>query len=78
VRLAVRLQPSVISPVHGYFHDTDLLVGSRRRALRAGLVVIGRRRAPTDLDSLAAELRERASLLPWDAVARGGNAEPPE
>jgi hypothetical protein len=41
--------------VHVYFHDTDLLDGRRRRALAAALAVLGRRRTPSDLPSLAAE-----------------------
>jgi hypothetical protein len=47
--------------VHTYFHDTDLLDRSRAAALRAALVVLGRRRRPADLDSVAAEAR-RAQL----------------
>ena len=38
--------------VHAYFHDTDLLDGSRRAALRGALAILGRRRTPTDLDEV--------------------------
>ena len=38
--------------VHAYFHDTDLLDGKRRAALRLGLAVLGQRRTPTDLAAL--------------------------
>ena len=41
--------------VHVYFHDTDLLDGRRRLALRAALAALGRRRTPADLSQLTAE-----------------------
>jgi hypothetical protein len=46
--------------VHVYFHDTDLLSGTRRAALRTALAVLGRRCEVTDLDGL----REAANGLP--------------
>jgi hypothetical protein len=57
--------------VHAYFHDTDL-VSSRRRALVvAGLALLGRRRPPADLDTLATSVRNRAPRLAWEDIARG-------
>jgi hypothetical protein len=41
--------------VHVYFHDTDLLDAKRRIGLELALRVLGRRRHPVDLDSLAQE-----------------------
>jgi hypothetical protein len=55
--------------VHVYFHDTDLLSPSRRLALAAALEILGRRRAATDLEALAAAVggtapeRDFASLV---------------
>ena len=46
--------------VHAYFHDTDLLSGKRRVALRWALTVLGRRCEPTDLD----RLRQASTGLP--------------
>jgi hypothetical protein len=43
--------------VHVYFHDTDLLDRARVQAVRASLALLARRRAPTDLDRVAAEVR---------------------
>jgi hypothetical protein len=40
--------------LHLYFHDTDLLDGRRRAALRLLLLLLPRLRHPTDLDELAA------------------------
>lgn len=57
--------------VHAYFHDTDLLDARRRGALVAALRLLGRRRAPTDLDRLAAELGPGAPELPWSAAVAG-------
>jgi hypothetical protein len=42
--------------VHVYFHDTDLLHARRRRALRAALVLLGRRCRPVRLDDVSAGL----------------------
>ena len=39
--------------VHAYFHDFDLLVGTRRRALLVSLAVLGRRRHAGDARALA-------------------------
>jgi hypothetical protein len=38
--------------VHAYFHDYDLLDTKRRLALVAGLIVLGRRRPPTEVRPL--------------------------
>ena len=43
--------------VHAYFHDTDLLDGSRTAALRIGLMFLGLRRTATDLRELQRGLR---------------------
>ena len=48
--------------VHAYFHDTDLLDRRRVAALRAGLAVLGRRRAPTDLGELQRGLRPEKTM----------------
>lgn len=48
--------------VHAYFHDTDLLDRRRAAALRVGLAVLGRRRAPTDLDELQRRLRPEKTM----------------
>ena len=42
--------------VHVYFHDTDLLDRRRAAALVAALTVLARRRRPSDLDRLAADV----------------------
>jgi hypothetical protein len=55
--------------VHVYFHDTDLLDRRRRAALAAALAVLGRRRAPTDLDRLAAQVAQSAPEVPFSEVA---------
>jgi hypothetical protein len=41
--------------VHAYFHDTGLLDNRRRRALEVGLRLLGRRRRPSDLTTVALE-----------------------
>jgi hypothetical protein len=48
--------------VHAYFHDTDLLDRTRRRALVVGLKVLGARRAPMDLDALQRGLRPAKTM----------------
>jgi hypothetical protein len=45
--------PIRVPLVHAYFHDFDLLEPARLWALRTGLAVLGRRRAPSDLDEVA-------------------------
>jgi hypothetical protein len=55
--------------VHVYFHDTDLLRPGRRAALVAALTVLGRRAAVTDLDALAARMRQSAPEIAFSAVA---------
>jgi hypothetical protein len=77
-RLAFRPKPTPATVVHGYFHDTDLLDARRRRALRASLVVLAHRRVVRDLDELAAQTRQGASSLEWNAVARGEASGRPE
>ncbi|HZT54356.1 MAG TPA: hypothetical protein VE995_08230 [Gaiellaceae bacterium] len=47
--LAPRLDVPV---VHVYFHDTDLLSGSRRAALACALAILGRRCVTSDLETL--------------------------
>jgi hypothetical protein len=51
--------------VHVYFHDTDLLDFRRRLALVGTLAVLGRRRAPTDLERVAAEVALDAPEVPF-------------
>jgi hypothetical protein len=46
--------------VHVYFHDTDLLDQKRRAALGVALRVLGRRRRPIDLETLAREAAQSA------------------
>lgn len=55
--------------VHLHFHDTDLADARRRAALVWTLRVLARRRAVTDLDLLAAELRDRAPETAFEQVA---------
>jgi hypothetical protein len=55
--------------VHVYFHDTDLLDARRRAALQATLIVLARRRRPSDLDALAAQVRHTAAEVPFSEVA---------
>lgn len=57
--------------VHAYFHDTDLLDRKRAAALAAGLSLLGRRRRPTDLDRLAAEVGSAAPSAPFAVAAAG-------
>ena len=65
--------------VHVYLHDTDLLDRRRRIALQVALSVLGRRRRASDLDTVAALLRDASPELAWEAVARGGgSAEGPQ
>ena len=54
------LRPLAAPLVHAYFHDTDLLDRRRSLALRLVLVLLGRRRVPTDLD----RAREAEALPP--------------
>jgi hypothetical protein len=51
--------------LHLYFHDTDLLDGRRRLALRALLALLPRLRTPIDLDALA-RLAQAAPELPLE------------
>jgi len=60
-----RLPPS---PVHVYFHDTDLLDRRRRGALVAALTVLGARRQASDLDQLALDAAD-ASEVAFSEVA---------
>lgn len=59
--------------VHVYFHDTDLLDARRRLALRFALAILGRRREPTDLDRLAADLQTRAPEVDLGSVVEAGS-----
>jgi len=78
VRLAFRPGRTPATLVHGYFHDTDLLDGRRRRLLRAALIVLSVRRAPRDLDLVAAEARETATTVRFDEICRGRPADGPQ
>jgi hypothetical protein len=55
--------------LHVYFHDTDLLDGRRRAALRAALAVLGRRRQVSDLDRLAREAADAPEVSFSEAVS---------
>jgi hypothetical protein len=48
--------------VHAYFHDTDLLQPTRRRALVGALRVLARRRTPSDLGELQRCLRPAKTM----------------
>jgi hypothetical protein len=48
--------------VHAYFHDTDLLRPSRRRALLTALRVLSLRRTPTDLGELQRRWRPAKTM----------------
>jgi hypothetical protein len=61
--------------VHAYFHDTDLVDHRRRALIVAGLMLLGRRRPPLDLDAVAASVS--GPQRPWSDVARGGAADSP-
>jgi hypothetical protein len=60
--------------VHAYFHDTDLLSRRRRALIVAGLGLLGDRRPPTDLDTLATSVRNHAPRLTWVDIAQGETA----
>jgi hypothetical protein len=55
--------------VHVHFHDTDLADARRRAALIWTLRVLGRRRDATDLDALAAAVRDAAPEVAFEQVA---------
>jgi hypothetical protein len=78
VRLALRPQKIRDVVVHGYFHDTDLLDPRRRRALAVALAVLGRRRTPGDLDTVAAAVRGTAAGMPFADIVRGRASGRPE
>ena len=69
--MAVRaaLSPTAPAALHCYFHDYDLLVPSRARALAAGLAVLGRRRRPVGLDELARAMAPHAPEQPFPPTA---------
>jgi hypothetical protein len=71
------LRPGLPSRVHAYFHDTDLVEPRRRALIVAALTLLGRRRPPASLDTVAAGAREDAPHVAWDTVARGGAADLP-
>jgi hypothetical protein len=58
-RAALDPQP-LADVVHVYFHDTDLLDPKRRLVLELALRVLGRRRRPVDLDTLAQDAARSA------------------
>ena len=62
--------------VHAYFHDTDLVEPRRRALVVAALALLGRRRPPASLRTVAAAARNDGPLLEWAAVARGEAADP--
>jgi len=66
VRALPRSLPEV---VHVYFHDTDLVDGRRRLALRAMLTLLARRARATDADALAARLAD-APEVGWREIAQ--------
>jgi hypothetical protein len=70
------VRPGLPSGVHAYFHDTDLLSRRRRALIVAGLRLLGGRRPPTDFDTLAIAVRNRAPRLAWEDIARGEAAAP--
>ena len=70
------VRPGLAPRVHAYFHDTDLVEGRRRALILAGLVALGRRRPATDLDAVAASVRDAAPRVAWEDVARGEAADP--
>ncbi len=78
VRLAFRPKPTPATVVHGYLHDTDLLDGRRRRFLVGAMRVLGRRRTVRDIETLAADVREKVDTVDWDSVVRGRVAGRPE
>jgi hypothetical protein len=64
-RLAVSPRAIGADPVHVYFHDWELLDRARSLALRAVLILLGRRCRPSDLEALAGEVRSDALELPF-------------
>jgi hypothetical protein len=69
------VRPGLPPRVHAYFHDTDLVDHRRRALIVAGLMLLGRRRPPLDLDAVAASVS--GPQRPWSDVARGGAADSP-
>ncbi len=70
-------RPGLPPRVQAYFHDTDLVDRRRRVLIHAGLALLGRRRPATDLDAVAAAVRDTGRRLAWADVARGEAADPP-
>jgi len=62
--------------VHAYFHDTDLVDLRRRALVVLALRLLGLRRPATDLDTVAAGVRELAPSVGWEDVARGEASAP--
>jgi hypothetical protein len=54
--------------VHVHFHDTDLVDERRRLALVWALRALARRRQATDLDVIAARLRDSAAEIPFKEI----------
>jgi len=77
-RAAIDPRPIRLEVVHVYFHDTDLLDGRRRLALRAALAILGRRRRPTDLEQLADEVSRSAPEVELASVLLGGARTAPD
>ena len=71
------VRPGLPPRVHAYFHDTDLVDARRRRLVVAALTILGRRRPPSDLDAIAAEVRSGPDRRRWEDVARGEATDQP-
>ncbi|TML21779.1 MAG: hypothetical protein E6G28_07470 [Actinobacteria bacterium] len=56
--------------VHVYFHDTDLLDPRRRLLVSTLLRLLALRAETTDLDALAASIREHTAEVGWNDVER--------
>lgn len=65
------VSPRLPAVLHCYFHDYDLLVPTRARALAAALALLGRRRAVSDLEELRAATAGSAPRHPWPG-SQGG------
>ena len=72
------LTGGLLSVVHVYLHDTDLVSPRRRAMLRFALAALARRCTVSDAAALVSALRDGAPEVPWSSIARGGAAQPPE
>jgi hypothetical protein len=64
--------------VHVYFHDTDLLVARRARALTTALRLLALRRRPATLDDLTSRGAVPPAEVAWNDIARGGSGPAPQ